>query len=70
MWVKDYITLKVPYYEKQVFSGLYIYKLVPEPVSSQNDQPNDYCIITAAPPTGKTVLLQPVAHSDSAPVVM
>ena len=28
-------TLKVPYYEKQIFSGLYIYKLVlPEPAWS------------------------------------
>ena len=31
--------LKVPYYEKQVFSGFYIYKLVlPEPTNSQNEE--------------------------------
>ena len=31
--------LKVPYYEKHVFSGLYIYKVVhPEPTNSQNEE--------------------------------
>ena len=30
---------KVPYYEKHVFSALYIYKLVlPEPANSQNEE--------------------------------
>ena len=33
------VYLKVPYYEKHVFSGLYIYKLVlPEPANSQNQE--------------------------------
>ena len=37
--------LKVPYYEKHVFSGLYIYKLVlPEPVNSQNES----CMVSKA----------------------
>ena len=35
----DELYLKVPYYEKHVFSGFYIHKLVlPEPANSQNEE--------------------------------
>ena len=32
------VFLKVPYYEKHIFSGLYIYKpVLPEPTNSQDE---------------------------------
>ena len=53
--------LKVPYYEKHVFSGLYIYKLVlPEPANSQNEENKRFLHGLCSPPTGKTALLQAV----------
>ena len=59
--MKTYLTLKVPYYEKHVFSGLYIYKLVlPEPANSQNEENKRFLHGLCSPPTGKTVLLQAV----------
>ena len=51
--------LKVPYYEKQVFSGLYIYKLVlPEPANSQNEENKRFLHGLCSPPTDETVLRQ------------
>ena len=51
--------LKVPYYEKHVFSGLNIYKLVlPEPANSQNEENKQFLHGLCSPPTGNTVLLQ------------
>ena len=53
--------LKVPYYEKHVFSGLYIYKLVlPEPANSQNEESRRFLCGLCSPPTGKTELKQAV----------
>ena len=53
--------LKVPYYEKHVFSGLYIYKLVlPEPANSQNEENKWFLHGLCSPPTGKMALLQAV----------
>ena len=55
------VELKVPYYEKQIFSGLYIYKLVlPEPVNSQNEENKRFLHGLCSPPTGKIELLQAV----------
>ena len=67
-WVKPFISkqlcwlfLKVPYYEKHIFSGLYIYKLVlPEPANSQNEQNKQFLYGLCSPPTGNTALLQAV----------
>ena len=37
--LQHYISLKVPYHKKHIFSGLYIYKLVlPEPANSLNEE--------------------------------
>ena len=59
-WVNIMI-LKVPYYEKHIFSGLYIYKLVlPEPANSQNEENKWVLHGLCSPPTGKTTLLQAV----------
>ena len=47
--------------KKQVFSGLYIYKLVlPEPTNSQNEESKQVLHGLCSPSTGKTVLLQAV----------
>ena len=55
--------LKVPYYEKHVFSGLYIYKLVlPEPANSQNEENKWFLHGLCSPPTGNTALLQAVQN--------
>ena len=52
---------KVPYYEKHVFSGVYIYKLVlPEPTNSQNMEGKQVLHGLCSPPTCKTGLLQAV----------
>ena len=59
--VKDASMSELPYYEKHVFSGLYIYKLVfPEPANSQNEENKWFLHGLCNPPTGKTVLLQAV----------
>ena len=53
--------LKVPYNEKQVFSGLYVFKLVlPESTNSQNEESKRVLHGLCNPPTGKKVLLQAV----------
>ena len=53
--------LKVPYYEKHVFSGLYIYKpVLPEPVNCQNDETKRFLHGLCSPPTSKMMLLQAV----------
>ena len=53
--------LKVPYYDKYVFSGLYIYKVVfAEPANSQNEENKRFLHGLCSPPTGKMVLLQAV----------
>ena len=53
--------LKVPYYDKHIFSGLYIYKLVlHEPANSQNEESKQVLHHLCSPPTGKTDLLQAV----------
>ena len=53
--------LNIPYYEKHVFSGLYIYPLVlPEPTNSQNEESKWVLHGLCSPPTGKTALLQAV----------
>ena len=53
--------LKVPYYEKHVFSGFYIFQLVlPEPANCQNEENKQVLHGLCSPPTGKTVLLQAV----------
>ena len=53
--------LKVPYYEKHIFSGVYIFKLVlPEPTNSQNEESKQVLPGLCSPPTGKTALLQAV----------
>ena len=53
--------LKVPYYEKHIFSGLYIHKLVlPEPANSQNEESKRFLHGLCSPPTGKMALLQAV----------
>ena len=55
------VPLKVPYYEKHVFSGLYVYKLVlPEPTNSKNEENKRFLHGLCSPPTGKTVLVQAV----------
>ena len=55
------LVLKVLYYEKHVFSGLYIYKLVlHEPANSQNEESKQVVHGLCSPPTGKTALLQAV----------
>ena len=49
---------KVPYYEKHVFSGFYIDKLVlPKPANTQNEENKWVLHGLCSPPTGKTVLL-------------
>ena len=54
-------TLKVPYYEKHIFSGVYVYKLVlPELTNSQNEESKQVLHGLCSPPTGKTALLQAV----------
>ena len=51
----------VTFYEKHIFSGLYIYKLVlPESANSQNGENKRFLHGFCSPPTGKTVLLQAV----------
>ena len=51
--------LKVPYDEKHVFSGLYVYKLLlPEPANSQNDENKWFLHGLCSPPTGNMALLQ------------
>ena len=53
--------LKVPYYEKHVFSSLYIYKLVlPEPANSQNEESKRVLHGLCSLLTDKTALLQAV----------
>ena len=55
--------LKVPYYEKHVFSGLYIYKLVlPEPANSQNEENKWFLHGLCSPPTGNKELQQAVQN--------
>ena len=55
--------LKVPYYEKHVFSGLYMYKLVlPEPANSQNEENKQFLHGLCSPPTGNMALLQAVQN--------
>ena len=58
------LLLKVPNYEKHVFSGLYIYKLVlSEPANCQNEEIKWFLHGLCSPPTGKTptpTLLQAV----------
>ena len=50
--------LKVPYYEKHIFSGLYIYKLVlPEPANSLNEEKKRFLHGLCSPPTGKPARL-------------
>ena len=45
--------LKVPYYEKHIFSGVYIYKLVlPEPANYQNEENKLFLHGLCSPPTG------------------
>ena len=52
--------LKVPYYEKHVISGVYMYYLVlPEP-ATQNEEKERVLHRLCSPPTGKMVLLQAV----------
>ena len=54
-------SLKVLYYQKHVFSGLYIYKLVlPEPTNSQDEESKQFLHRLCSPHTGKTALLQAV----------
>ena len=54
-------SLKVLYYEKHVFSGLYIYKLVlPEPTNYQDEESKQFLHRLCSPHTGKTALLQAV----------
>ena len=48
--------LKVSYYEKQVFFGLYVYKLVLSEPAENKQFLHGLC----SPPTGKTALLQAV----------
>ena len=61
IYAVKYSSLKVPYYIKYVFSGLYIYKLVlPEPTNSQNEESKQVLHGLCSPPTGKTALLQAV----------
>ena len=58
-------SLKVPYYEKHVFSGLYIYKLVlPEPSNPQNEEIKKVLHGLCSPPTGNTALLQAVTQQQ------
>ena len=53
--------LKVPYYEKHIFFGLYTYKLVlPEPANSQNEESKQVLHGLCSPPNGNTALLQAV----------
>ena len=53
--------LKVPYYEKHVFSGFYIYKLVlPESANSQNEESKRVLHGLCSPPTGNTERIQAV----------
>ena len=53
--------LKVPYYEKHIFSGLYIYEVVlSKPANSQNEKNKWLLHGLCSPPTGKMVLLQAV----------
>ena len=53
--------LKVPYYEKNLLSGLYIYKLVlHEPGNSLNEKSIRFLHGVCSPPTGKTATLQAV----------
>ena len=47
-WTRSFI-LKVPYYEKHVFSGLYIYKLVLLPIPRMR-KTSDSCMVSAAHP--------------------
>ena len=55
------LLLKVPYHKKQIFSALYIYKLVlPEPANSQKEENKGVLHGLCSPPTGNTVLLQAV----------
>ena len=56
-------TLNVPSYEKHVFSGLCIYKLVLlEPASSQNEENKWFLHGLCSPTTSKTALLQAVQN--------
>ena len=53
--------LKVPYCEKHIFSGLYIYKLVlSEPTNCQSVESKQVLHCLWSPPTGKTGLLYAV----------
>ena len=55
------LILKVPYYEKHVFSGLYIYKLVlPKPAKSQSEENKRILHGLCSPLTGKMALLQAI----------
>ena len=59
---EDYfLILKIPYYEKHIFSGLYIYKVVlPEPSNSKNEESKRSLHGLCSPPTGNMVRLQAV----------
>ena len=53
--------LKDPYYEKHIFCGVLLYKLVlPEPTNSQNEESKCVLHRLCSSPTGKTALLQTV----------
>ena len=53
--------INLGYYEKHIFSGLHIYKLVlSEPANSQNEESKQVLHGLCSPPTGKTALLQAV----------
>ena len=55
------VFLKVPYYEKHIFSGLYIYKpVLPEPTNSQDEKHKRFLHGLCSQPTGKTALLQAI----------
>ena len=50
----NFSNLKVPYYEKDIFFGLYKYKLfLPEPANSQNEENKRVLHGLCSPPTGK-----------------